>query len=133
MFRFLIRPSSALGFIEALALLFGISWLDLATGHQVSLVLFYTVPIVAAVWLCDNKGAYVIAGLAGVLWSWTAGSLTLDPSVPRRSPPPGLRFYTPEVHRAAFALPAYLRAEAVPVEGARDAAAGAAARGPFLG
>ena len=71
MFRFLIRPSSALGFIEALALLFGISWLDLATGHQVSLVLFYTVPIVAAVWLCDNKGAYVIAGLAGVLWSWT--------------------------------------------------------------
>src|ERR1044072_6881256 len=71
MFRFLIRPSSALGFIEALALLFGISWLDLATGHQVSLVLFYTVPIVAAVWLCDNKGAYVIAGSAGVLWSWT--------------------------------------------------------------
>jgi len=50
--------------------LFGISWLDLATGHQVSLVLFYTVPIVAAVWLCDNKSVYVIAGLAGVLWSW---------------------------------------------------------------
>src|SRR5256885_7369995 len=70
MFRFLILQSTALGFIEALALLFGISWLDLATGHQVSLVLFYTVPIVAAVWLCDNKSVYVIAGLAGVLWSW---------------------------------------------------------------
>src|SRR2546423_13782725 len=70
MFRFLIRPSATLAFIEALALLFAISWLDLATGHQVSLVLFYTAPIVFAVWLCDNKSVFVIAGLAGVLWSW---------------------------------------------------------------
>src|SRR5437660_4766214 len=70
MFRFLIRPSTTLAFIEALALLFAISWLDLATGHQVSLVLFYTAPIVFAVWLCDNKSVFVIAGLAGVLWSW---------------------------------------------------------------
>src|SRR5437588_10934661 len=70
MFRFLIRQSAALAFIEALALLFAISWLDLATGHQVSLVLFYTAPILFAVWLCDNKSVFVIAGLAGVLWSW---------------------------------------------------------------
>src|SRR5207245_3004909 len=70
MFRFFIRQSATLAFIEALALLFAISWLDLATGHQVSLVLFYTVPIVFAVWLCDNKSVFVIAGLAGVLWSW---------------------------------------------------------------
>src|SRR5258708_20191820 len=70
MFRFLVRQSPTLAFIEALALLFAISWLDLATGHQVSLVLFYTAPIVFAVWLCDNKSVFVIAGLAGVLWSW---------------------------------------------------------------
>jgi signal transduction histidine kinase len=70
MFRFLLRQSATLAFIEALALLFAISWLDLATGHQVSLVLFYTAPIVFAVWLCDNKSVFVIAGLAGVLWSW---------------------------------------------------------------
>src|SRR6266571_8638976 len=70
MLRFFIRPSAALAFIEALALLFGISWLDLATGHQVSLVLFYSAPIVFAVWLCDNKSAFAVAGLAGVLWSW---------------------------------------------------------------
>jgi signal transduction histidine kinase len=70
MLRFLIRQSPTLAFIEALALLFAISWLDLATGHQVSLVLFYTAPIVFAVWLCDNKSVFVIAGLAGVLWSW---------------------------------------------------------------
>src|SRR6266702_3137534 len=70
MLRFFIRQSPTLAFIEALVLLFAISWLDLATGHQVSLVLFYTAPIVFAVWLCDNKSVFVIAGLAGVLWSW---------------------------------------------------------------
>src|SRR5881398_2144027 len=70
MFRFLIRPSATLAFIEALALLFAISWLDLVTGHQVSLVLFYTDPIVFAVWLCDNKSVFIVAGLAGILWSW---------------------------------------------------------------
>src|SRR5216684_8592300 len=70
MFRFFIRQSATLAFIEALAALFAISWLDLATEHQVSLVLFYTAPIVFAVWLCDNKSVFVIAGLAGVLWSW---------------------------------------------------------------
>jgi len=70
MLRFFIRPSAPLAFIEALALLFGISWLDLATGHQVSLVLFYSAPVVFAVWLCDNKSAFAVAGLAGVLWSW---------------------------------------------------------------
>src|SRR2546428_4993925 len=70
MFRSLIRRSLTLAFIEALALLFAISWLDLVTGHQVSLVLFYTAPIVFAVWLCDNKSCVIVAGLAGTLWSW---------------------------------------------------------------
>src|SRR5256885_3630038 len=70
MLRFFSRQSATLAFTEALALLFAITWLDLATGHQVSLVLFYTAPIVLAVWLCDNKSVFVIAGLAGVLWSW---------------------------------------------------------------
>ncbi len=70
MLRFLFRQSPTLAFIEALALLFAITWLDLATGHQVSVVLFYTAPIAFAVWLCDNKSVFVIAGLAGVLWSW---------------------------------------------------------------
>jgi spermidine synthase len=67
----------------------------------------------------------------GVLWSWTAGSVSLDPSVPRRSPPPGLRYYTPDVHRSAFALPGYLSPEGI--EGAHDGAAAAAARRPILG
>ena len=70
MFRFLTRQSSSVGFVESLLLLFAIGWLDLATEHQVSLVLFYSAPIILAVWLCDNKSAFIIAGLAGLLWSW---------------------------------------------------------------
>jgi len=70
MFRSLIRQSLTLAFIEALTLLFAISWLDLVTGHQVSLVLFLHGPDRFAVWLCDNKSVFIIAGLAGALWSW---------------------------------------------------------------
>ena len=66
MLRFFSCQSATLAFTEALALLFAISWLDLATGHQVSLVLFYTAPIVLAVWLCDNKSVFVIAGQMGI-------------------------------------------------------------------
>jgi signal transduction histidine kinase len=70
MFRHLTRLPPSFAFVESLVLLFAISWLDLITGHNVSLVLFYTAPIVLAVWLCDNKAAFLMAGLAGVLWSW---------------------------------------------------------------
>jgi spermidine synthase len=80
-------------------------------------------------------GTYLghVPSYPGVLWSWTAGSTTLDPGVPRRSAPTGLRYYTPEVHRAAFALPAYLQANHAVPEGATDAAVGAVGRGPILG
>jgi signal transduction histidine kinase len=70
MFRFLTRQPTPVAFAESVVLLFGIGSLDLATGHQVSLFLFYSAPIVFAVWLCDNKSAFAVAGLAGVLWSW---------------------------------------------------------------
>ena len=46
----------------------------------------------------------------GVLWSYTIGSKQVDPREPRRPAPPGTRYYTAELHRAAFALPAYLQA-----------------------
>ena len=80
-------------------------------------------------------GTYLghVPSYPGVLWSWTAGSKTLDPSVPRRSPPPGLRYYTPDVHRAAFALPGVPGRLAAVLKEPLDAAAAAAARGPILG
>jgi signal transduction histidine kinase len=84
MFRFLTGQPKWIAFSESLVLLLAIVWLDLATGHQISLVLFYTTPIVFAVWLCDNKTAFLVAGLAGVLWSWADmafGHLYLSASV----------------------------------------------------
>ncbi|MFN8522148.1 MAG: polyamine aminopropyltransferase [Chloroflexota bacterium] len=50
----------------------------------------------------------------GALWSFAVGSNAHDPAVPRRSPPGGCRYYTPAVHRAAFALPAFLADSLVP-------------------
>jgi spermidine synthase len=64
----------------------------------------------------------------GVLWSFTIGSLRVDPSEPRRDPPPGTRYYTPDVHRGAFALPAYLASTS-----SMRAHAAPAASGPILG
>jgi len=65
----------------------------------------------------------------GVVWSWTVGSNGPDPSTPVRRAPGGLRAYTPEVHRAAFALPPWLSAG---LEGSRHAAP-PANLGPLLG
>ncbi len=42
------------------------------------------------------------------MWTYTLGTKTADPSVPVRPAPEGTRYYTPEVHRAAFALPPFL-------------------------
>jgi signal transduction histidine kinase len=84
MLRYLTRQTASVAFVESLVLLFVISWLDLTTGHQVSLVLFYGGPIVFAVWLCDTKSAFLIAGLAGVLWSWAdvvSGHMYSSPTV----------------------------------------------------
>jgi spermidine synthase len=58
----------------------------------------------------------------GVLWTWTIGSTRLDPTEPRRPPPPSLRWYTPDTHRAAFALPPWLSGGQTPVGAPVDAA-----------
>ena len=84
MFRFLTRQPTIFAFAESLALLFAITWLDLATGHQISLLLFYAVPILLVVWIADSLSAFVIAGLAGVLWSWVdlvQGNIYPSPTV----------------------------------------------------
>ena len=43
-------------------------------------------------------------------WSFTIGSLALDPAEEFRRPElPGLRYYTASAHEAAFRLPPYIR------------------------
>jgi spermidine synthase len=45
-------------------------------------------------------------------WAFAIGSTVHDPCAPAATAPPiaGLRYYSPEVHRAAFVLPPYIRA-----------------------
>lgn len=45
----------------------------------------------------------------GGLWSFTAASHALDPKIPRRPAPEGLRYYSADVHAAAFRLPPFVR------------------------
>jgi signal transduction histidine kinase len=43
---------------------------DFATGYQISLFLFYGLPIFAIAWLCDGKSAFLMAILCGLIWWW---------------------------------------------------------------
>ena len=53
----------------------GIGWLDYITGFQVTLLVFYGVPIFLAVWWAGNKPGLFIALLSGVVW-WLANMST---------------------------------------------------------
>jgi spermidine synthase len=43
------------------------------------------------------------------LWSFTIGSKKYDPEVVSFQDRSNSKYYTPEVHKAAFALPAFVR------------------------
>ncbi|ADE56484.1 MAG: polyamine aminopropyltransferase [Aminobacterium colombiense] len=43
------------------------------------------------------------------IWTYTIGSKKLDPSVPRCPAPEGTKYYTTEIHKAAFVLPPFLK------------------------
>ncbi len=53
----------------------GIGWLDYITGFQVTLLIFYGVPIFLAVWWAGNKPGMFIALLSAVVW-WLANMST---------------------------------------------------------
>lgn len=42
-------------------------------------------------------------------WSFTAGSKKYDPSIPRRASEFETKYYTPDIHRASFVLPKFLK------------------------
>jgi len=44
----------------------------------------------------------------GGTWCFVFLSEDVDPLMPRRDPPAGLKYYTPRIHRAAFVLPPFL-------------------------
>jgi signal transduction histidine kinase len=59
--------------ILAIALTFLMGWLDDITGWEVSLFIFYAIPIVLAVWWTGSKAGFAISILSGIVW-WMANN-----------------------------------------------------------
>ena len=57
-------------FIQALALLAVVGFLDYITGFEVAFYPFYAIPILFAVWLSDRAQALVICVLSALVWWW---------------------------------------------------------------
>ncbi|WP_397383129.1 ATP-binding protein [Prosthecobacter sp.] len=53
----------------------GIGWLDFITGFEVTLFVFYGIPIFLAVWWTGTRAGLFIAVLSGVVW-WLANMTT---------------------------------------------------------
>ena len=70
MLNILQRQSKRLVFLEATLLLLLIGALDLLTGYEASLVIFYIAPIAMAVRYCNRKMAVWIAILASLTCWW---------------------------------------------------------------
>lgn len=62
------HPLKALIFCNILALLIG--WVDWKSGYQVSMVTFYALPIVLAVWWVGAPGGFLMAFLSGLICYW---------------------------------------------------------------
>lgn len=65
------QQSRPLILAEITALLMGVGIFDYNTGWEVSLSIFYGVPIFLAAWFCTRKDALFIAFLSGLVWWWS--------------------------------------------------------------
>lgn len=65
------RQPAWLAALLPLVLILAMGWLDAATGWEVSLLIFYAVPIILAVWWAGTRAGLCIALLSGLVW-WVA-------------------------------------------------------------
>ncbi len=63
------QPKAWLGF-EAIFLVLVIGFSDFVTGYEVSVVLFYSVPILMMVRFADKESAILIALFSAIVWWW---------------------------------------------------------------
>lgn len=73
--KLLERQSCRAVFAESLLLAIAIGVLDYASGYEVSMFVFYGIPIFAVGWCCNRKSALLLATLCAIIW-WWADSLT---------------------------------------------------------
>jgi signal transduction histidine kinase len=64
------RQGRSLIFFEALMLVFAIGGIDFYTGYQVTVSIFYSVPIYIVGWHVDKESGLLIALIAGIVWWW---------------------------------------------------------------
>jgi len=55
---------------ESSLLVFVIGYIDFATGYEISLFVFYALPIILAVWYADKQHGTLIALLSAIVWWW---------------------------------------------------------------
>ena len=68
--KFLDWQPKAWLWCETIALTLLVGFIDYLTGYEVSVVLFYSIPILLMVWLCDRISAVFIAILCSIVWWW---------------------------------------------------------------
>jgi len=56
---------------EAFLMVLLIGYLDYVTGYEISLFVFYCLPIVFAVWYGDRNSGVLVAVLSTIIWSWS--------------------------------------------------------------
>jgi len=68
--EFLDRQPKVWLWTEAVVLSFFVGYLDYITGYEISLVLFYSIPILLMVWFGDRISAVFVALLCTIIWWW---------------------------------------------------------------
>lgn len=64
------RQPKPIPLLEALLLVLLIGTIDSLSGYEMTITLFYGIPIMATIWLCGPKEGLLIAILCGITWWW---------------------------------------------------------------
>jgi hypothetical protein len=60
-------------FLESLLVACGIGALDYASGYEVSMFIFYGIPIMAVAWWCNRRSAVLLAIVCALIRWWVDG------------------------------------------------------------
>lgn len=80
MSKIFVQQSRGWIFWEMIATVLFIGALDFATGYQIRVLPFYSVPIFVAAWFCEKRRGFLVAAVSAIVW-WYANWLTGDPEL----------------------------------------------------
>ena len=63
------EQSSRAIFAESLLFAIGVGVLDYVSGYEVSMFVFYGIPILAVAWWCGRRSAFALAAICALLWT----------------------------------------------------------------